>query len=304
MKFLVTGAKGQLGQAVCRYVESRGYELIAVGSNDLDITDAQAVHQQLEQYRPDFLINCAAYTAVDKAESEQALCHSINADGPENLAASCQKLDIKLLHVSTDYVFDGNSSRPYSESDPVNPLGVYGRSKWLGEENVRRLCPRHIIVRVSWVFGPDGNNFMKTMLRLAKEKSELKVVDDQLGCPSYTGDIARVLVGVAEQLDCDATDHLWGTYHYCGSDTTSWHRFAQVIIQEARRFTPIKVDKVLPITTDEFPTTATRPQNSSLYCRKILNNFGIKQRPWRQGVMETLKSLYPQESGVVSEKAS
>ena len=292
MKLLVVGATGQVGQATAAFGIEREYEVVGLGSKELDITQSEQVKQVIGEHQPDFVINCAAYTAVDKAEDDREACLRINTDGPANLASACSELDIPLIHLSTDYVFDGEKTAAYKETDDVKPLGVYGESKWQGEELVRQLCPNHIILRISWVFGPFGHNFMKTMLRLGAERQELSVVADQYGAPTYTGDIARVVVAIAEQLHCQVSDDLWGTYHYCGTDVTTWHRFAKVIFMEAKGFVDLQVDQVHEITTDEYPTPVTRPKNSALDCHKILYAFGIKQRPWRSGIMATLKHLY------------
>lgn len=216
MRIAVIGAKGQVGWELARRAPLLGHEALAWDMAELDITDAVAVDRALAVSGADAVINAAAYTAVDKAEQEPELAFAVNRDGPAHLAAACNRLHIPLLHISTDYVYDGNKPNPYVEDDPVAPLGVYGQSKAEGDDAVLRLLPRHLILRVSWVFGIHGHNFVKTMLRLAQEREELRVVADQFGCPTYAGDIADTLLELAGRTaEIDASG-AWGTYHYCG----------------------------------------------------------------------------------------
>ena len=289
MRIVLTGANGQVGWEIARL--ARDHELLALDHAALDITDAGAVRRTLEESQGEVVINAAAYTAVDKAEQEPEQAFAVNRDGPQQLAAGCHSLGIPLLHLSTDYVFDGTQSRPYQEEDPVAPLGVYGRSKWEGEVAVRQIHAAHLILRVSWVFDEHGHNFVKTILRLAREREQLRVVADQYGCPTYAAAIARVLLSLAEQVATgDQRDH-WGTYHYCGTPATTWYGFAQAIVDIARTYEPLQVQELVPITTAEYPTPARRPANSVLDCSRLKERFGIATRPWQEGLAATLQAL-------------
>lgn len=290
MKILLTGANGQVGWEVARRAPALGQELIALDRCGLDISDAGAVAQILESSGADLVINAAAYTAVDRAEQEPELAYAVNRDGPACLAAACARLGIALLHLSTDYVFDGSKPGPYREADPVAPLGVYGGSKWAGEEAVRGVLAAHLILRVSWVFGPHGHNFVKTILRLARERDTLRVVADQHGCPTCAPDIADVLLALAGRIGA-GQELAWGTYHYCGAPATTWHGFAQAIVDLARAHEPLRVREVIPIATADYPTPAARPVNSVLECDRFTDCFGIVPRPWLAGLEMMLKSL-------------
>ncbi len=284
MKLLITGCKGQLGTELVRQAGSN--EIIPVDHDELDITDATAVASFVIGNRPDVIINAAAYTAVDQAETDRDLAFAVNRDGPANLAKGCAGLNIPLIHISTDYVFNGTKSGAYTEDDPIDPLGVYGESKAAGEEVVRSRCSRHIILRTSWVFSAHGNNFVKTMLRLGAERSELGVVADQKGCPTSAHELARVIYTV---LDHDAA---WGTYHCVQPEPTTWHGFARAIFDEARQQgMKLAVNVVKPIETSDYPTAAARPENSVLYCNRIRESFAIKIKPWRESLAEAIKEL-------------
>jgi dTDP-4-dehydrorhamnose reductase len=285
---LLTGAGGQVGFEVQRLAREKGCPLIALTRSQLDIGDAAAVETVIAQVQPGLVINGAAYTAVDKAEQEVEAAMRANRQGPANLAAACHARGIPLLHLSTDYVFDGNKTGAYREDDPVAPSGVYGQSKWEGEEAVRAGLARHLIIRVSWVFGPHGNNFVKTMLRLAAERDELRVVADQRGCPTSATHIAEMLLGLAERIR-GGEDLAWGTYHYCGAPATTWHGFAETIITEACKLGLLgRAIPVHPITTDQYPTPARRPPNSVLDCRRIVETFGLQLRGWHEGLTAML----------------
>lgn len=291
MKILITGAKGQVGKELTFIANKKGFDVIAAGRADLDITEAQNVEEYISQCQPDIVINAAAHTAVDKAETEQDLAYAINRDGAENIALACSKLSIPLLHISTDYVFNGNQSDPYSENDTVSPLGVYGASKWQGEEAIRKNLDSHIILRVAWVFGAQGNNFVKTMLRLGKDRDELNVVADQFGGPSPAKNISKTLINLAEQYKNNKT-LTWGTYHYCGEPKTTWYDFATEIFTKAFEQGLLdKKVKVNPITTKEYPTPAKRPSNSMLDCTKIKTTFGIDMPEWKEALKQVLIEL-------------
>jgi dTDP-4-dehydrorhamnose reductase len=300
MKILVTGANGQVGWALTQQGSSQ-HEILALDHNGLDITDPIAVQKTVENNKPDVVINAAAYTAVDKAEQEPELAFAVNRDGPRHLATACAHVQIPLVHISTDYVFDGRKTDPYREDDPIAPLGVYGRSKWEGEEVVRQNLPIHIILRVSWVFGDHGHNFVKTMLRLAREREQLRVVADQHGCPTYAGQIAAVLLNLAEQSaprkrrsgqQTEPVRAHWGTYHYSGAPATTWHGFAEAIIAKARAYETLSVNDVVPITTEDFPTPAVRPANSMLDGSLLKERFDIDPGNWQAGLETMLQALY------------
>ncbi|ATX81415.1 dTDP-4-dehydrorhamnose reductase [Mariprofundus ferrinatatus] len=285
MKLLITGAKGQLGSELVRLGSS--HELFAVDYDQLDITDANAVINCINNFKPDAVINAAAYTAVDRAESDVEAAFAVNRDGPTNLARACGQSDIPLIHVSTDYVFDGSAQRAYIESDTVSPLGVYGQSKLAGEDAVRNLCRKHLILRTSWVFSPHGNNFVKTMLRLGAEREGLGVVADQFGKPTSAAEIARLIL---ETLP--AAEGKWGTYHLAQPDRISWFGFAEAIFSEARRQgMELKVREVNAISTSDYPTPAKRPSNSELNCERLESVFGVSIRPWQKSLAEVIKEL-------------
>jgi dTDP-4-dehydrorhamnose reductase len=290
MKILVTGAAGQVGWEIARRGADLGHEMAALDRSQLDICDAEAVNRVLESSAADLVINAAAYTAVDRAEQEPQLAYSVNREGPLNLAASCAWLGIPLFHLSTDYVFDGSKREPYREDDPVAPLGVYGRSKWEGEEAIRQRLTAHLILRVSWVFGPHGHNFVKTLLRLARERETVRVVADQYGCPTYAGAIADALLVLAGRIG--AGQRLsWGTYHYCGLPATTWYGFAQAIVEIALTHQPLRVREVIPIATEDYPTPAVRPASSILDCGRFAAGFGLLPHPWLTGLEVTLQAL-------------
>lgn len=292
MRLAIVGAKGQVGWELVRRAPMFGHEVLAWDVDELDITDAAAVDRTLATSGADAVINAAAYTAVDRAEQEPTLAFAVNHDGPVHLATACARLNIPLLHISTDYVFDGTKTNPYTEDDPAAPLGVYGQSKWEGDEAVRRLLPRHLILRVSWVFGIHGHNFVKTILRLAREREELRVVADQHGCPTYAGDIADVLLELAGRVgEIDAND-TWGVYHYCGEPATTWHGFASAIVERAELDEKLKVRTVTVITTADYPTPAARPANSVLDCARLTARFSIHPASWREGLATMLFALH------------
>jgi len=292
MKIVVTGSRGMLAQDLLARLERGGFAVIGLDLPELDITRSQEVFAQLNTIRPALVINCAAYTAVDKAESEPAVTFAVNRDGSANLAEPCRCLDIPLLHLSTDYVFDGKAKRPYREDDPTNPLGVYGQSKLEGEEAIRTRLAEHLIVRTSWLYGMHGQNFVKTILRLAKERKKLRVVSDQYGCPTWTGDLAEALVAMAGQIHENRKSIQWGTYHFCGAGTTTWYEFAKAIVEEARVREKLRTSRVVAISTSDYPTAAQRPRCSVLDCSKIREVFHISATAWKEGLEGVLDELY------------
>ncbi|HEV8678374.1 MAG TPA: dTDP-4-dehydrorhamnose reductase [Stellaceae bacterium] len=289
MKLLVLGAGGQVGRELCRRAWPANYSIAAFDHAGLDITHRAAVIAAIAGARPDIVVNAAAYTAVDRAESEREAAWASNCAGPGNLAAACRDMAIPLVHLSTDYVFDGSKRGPYREEDPVKPLGVYGQSKEAGERAVREVLAEHVILRTAWVYSVHGHNFVKTMLRLAAERPVLRVVADQIGSPTGAADIAAAIGTVAAQIA--AGNKRWGTYHFAGGGSVSWHGFAEAIFELAVpwRGPPPRVEA---ITTADYPTPARRPANSMLDCRRIGEALGIVPRPWREALAETVRELY------------
>lgn len=289
---LILGHQGMLGRELVRYFKAADFNVVGRGRPEVDITEASSIERVLKTNEPALLINAAAYTAVDRAESEAEAAFRVNGQAPAHLAAACQAADIPVIHFSTDYVFDGQSTRPYGEDDRVKPLGIYGQSKWQGEVAIRQRHPKHLIIRTAWLYGHYGPNFVATILRLARERHELRVVDDQHGSPTWTGDIANALVTICQRLLQPDRPQPWGTYHLCGGGQTTWHAFAQAILEEARPYEPFVAQCVRPIPTAEYPTPAQRPANSVLNCGKIQAAFDITLRPWQAGLHDYMNLLY------------
>ena len=282
---LITGAGGQVADelAACR----TKHDLFALDIEQLDITDAKQVETVFADRHPDLVINAAAYTQVDLAEQEADLAFAVNRDGVANLADACVAAGIPLLHLSTDYVFDGSLERAYREDDPISPLGVYGESKAAGDIALRERLEKHVILRTSWVFSATGNNFVKTMLRLGRERSELGIVDDQRGCPTSARSIAGALLQIADVcLQGDAP--AWGTYHFCNRPPTTWYGFARSIFAQAEGYDDLELK---PIATADYPTPARRPANSVLDCTAIEASFGIGQTSWERELAAVLEQL-------------
>ncbi len=290
MKIMVTGANGQVGQELIICGIRKGFEVLALDRAALDITDPPSVERELSQSGLSFVINAAAYTAVDQAELEPELAFSVNRDGPAYLAVACNKAGIPLIHISTDYVFDGEKEGPYRETDPVSPLTVYGKSKAAGEAEIRNLLREHIIVRTSWVYGLHGQNFVKTMLRLGRENESVRVVADQCGCPTSAADLAEAILLIITKLRRNGVND-WGTYHYCGKGVTNWHAFAEEIFRLARRHISLKVEKVDSISTAAYFTLAKRPVNSVLDCSLIERTFGIGPKPWSDSLARMISGF-------------
>jgi len=281
MKILVTGANGQVGYCLRQQLHLTAIPFKAVTREQLDITNADAVAQYIDEYQPTIVINAAAHTAVDKAESDQENALRINRDGAANLAQASASLGAAIFHISTDYVYSGDSDRPYCEDDATAPQGVYGHSKLNGEIAVAQANPKHIILRTAWVFGEHGNNFVKTMIRLGRTRDSLGIVADQQGGPTYAGDIASALIEIARQY-ANTGNVSWGIYHYSGMPHTNWYEFARAIFQQVENAGIY--DKPIPIlnaiNTADYPTPAKRPANSRLDCRKIQSTFGIVPSDW------------------------
>lgn len=279
MRVLVTGVKGQLGHDVVLELEKRGMEAIGVDVDEMDVTDASEVDRVIKEAAPDAVIHCAAYTAVDAAEDNEATCRRVNADGPRNIAKVCRDLDVKMLQVSTDYVFSGQGERPWEPEDEKEPQSVYGQTKYEGELAVQELLEKYFIVRIAWVFGIHGQNFVKTMLRLAETHDTLRVVNDQFGSPTYTHDLARLLV------DMILTDK-YGVYHATNEGDCSWYEFACAIFKEA----DLSVN-VIPVTTEEYGARAKRPANSRMNKDK-LTQMGFERLPaWQDALRRYLQEL-------------
>lgn len=279
MKIIVTGVKGQLGFDVLNELNHRNYkQVMGIDIADLDITNQQAVHDFFVIHKPTTIIHCAAYTAVDKAEDESDLCMKVNIKGTQYLVQEAQKYNAKFVYISTDYVFDGEKQEPYETFDIPNPKSVYGNSKYLGELEVQKLI-EHFIVRISWVFGKNGFNFVRTMLRLGNEKDSLRVVNDQFGSPTYTYDLARLIVDLIES-------NKYGVYHATNEGTCTWYEFTKEIFHLANIKTP-----VYPITTSEYPTKAIRPLNSVMSKAKLDEN-GFQRLPhWKDALKRYLKEI-------------
>jgi dTDP-4-dehydrorhamnose reductase len=288
MKILVFGAGGQIGREVCRAAWPPRYAILPLDRKAVDITKSAAVSAMLDRETPDLAINLAAFTAVDRAESEPEAAWAVNCAGAAHIAAACDESATPLIHLSTDYVFDGRKTEPYREEDAVGPLGVYGRSKEAGERAVRAAAARHVILRTAWVFGAYGANFVKTMLRLAAQRPVLRVVADQRGCPTAAADIAAALIVIAEYIE--RSEAKWGTYHFVGAGAASWHGFAEAIFDLAAPQLAAR-PQVEPISTDQYPTPARRPMNSVLDCRKIAEAFGIRPPPWRAGLASVVREV-------------
>jgi dTDP-4-dehydrorhamnose reductase len=278
MVILVTGASGQLGQAI-QFIASNypDCEFIFASSQDLDITNEERVNHFFDTNKIDFCINAAAYTAVDKAESEIEKAESINIVGPKNLAVACKKNKAKLIHISTDFVFDGSSNKPYSEIDVTNPLGIYGKTKLDGEQAVIDNTNEYFIIRTSWVYSQFGNNFMKTMLRLASERDSLNIVSDQIGSPTNAVDLAKALLSIIQ-----SNSSKYGIYNFSNEGIASWYDFATEIF----RINKVVIN-VNPIPTEAFPTPAKRPKYSLLDKSKIKNTFGIEIKTWQESLLQT-----------------
>ena len=301
-KILLFGANGQVGHALAPLLAGLG-EVVACTRADVDLSDraalAGAIGALVDRERPAIVVNAAAYTAVDRAESEPDLAETVNAIAPGAMAQAARDAGACLVHFSTDYVFDGEKAGPYVESDPTNPLSVYGATKLRGEQAIAHACARHLILRTSWVFGAHGGNFLKTMLKLAQERDSLRVVADQIGAPTGAALLARsTLTMLGAVVGCLATDPRWGVYHLVAGGETSWHGYARYVIAKARDMGwPIRVadDAIAPISTADYPVAARRPANSRLDTARIRAAFGLEIPDWKAGVDEVLSALQCQQ---------
>jgi len=290
MKILLTGANGQLGREV---IELGGSAVVPFSKAALDITNAQQLEAAVKQTKPHLIINAAAYTAVDKAEQDIEKAFAINRDGVRNLAQVCKHYDLPLIHVSTDYVFNGSKSSAYVEEDACAPLNIYGASKAEGERILQEEWEKHLIIRTSWVFGKYGANFVKTVLKLALKQPELRIVQDQQGCPTAAQDLAQTLIDLAGRLSQDRAS--WGVFHYCGEGSTTWYEFAQQIMQAGKDLFPFKAQSIHAIMSSEFPAPARRPKNSVLSTMKIEKIYGIKPQDWRISLQEVINYIHKKD---------
>jgi dTDP-4-dehydrorhamnose reductase len=282
MKVLVTGANGQLGYDVIKRLDSEGIQYLGTDRYSLDITNKEKVKRIIDDYNPDVVVHCAAYTAVDKAEDEREQCHSVNVLGTKNIVTACKQTNSKMVYISTDYVFDGERNKSFEVTDKTNPINYYGQTKREGELEVQNQLDKYFIVRISWVFGSRGNNFVKTMLRLGKDRDEITVVADQIGSPTYTYDLAKLLV---EMIRTEK----YGIYHATNEGYCSWYDFACEIFEQAGISVAVK-----PIKTKDYPTKAKRPVNSRL-SKKSLSVFRISKLPqWKEALSNFLIEEYNQ----------
>lgn len=289
MNILLFGSEGQLGQEILIQA-GPGNRVVAPKQADLDLASPEAISAAVVAEPWDIVVNAAAYTAVDRAEQDRDTAFAINATAPQKIAEAAARQSVPLLHVSTDYVFDGLKGTPYRPDDPVSPLGVYGASKEAGEQAVRAANPRHVILRTAWLYSPFGANFVKTMLRLAAERDTLRVVDDQRGCPTAAADLAAACLAVAARLTADPTGAPYGTYHFTNAGETTWCGFARAIFETAGPRLA-KIPQVVPITTADYPTPARRPVDSRLDCTATIARFGVVQPEWRTALAATLDRL-------------
>lgn len=294
-KILITGCKGQVGMSLVKSLKSLNEPtyIIKTDRENFDITNWKVVKKFLCDSKPDFVINAAAYTAVDKAEIEQDMAYQVNVIGPKNLANACEIINCSLIHISTDYVYSGNSSSPYVENDLVSPINFYGKSKFLGEEYVRNICERHIIIRTAWVFSESDKNFVNSILDQAKTKGHLKIVSDQVGGPTSARGISNTITKIIKKtINKTSKSEIWGTYNYSGYPFVTWHQFACEIIKLALKEgfldSNITID---PISSEELSMLAKRPANSRLDCAKISNVFGIKPDDWKSQLLSVINNF-------------
>ena len=291
MRVLVIGRTGQIATELLPRLAAAGHDAAALEPPEFDLTDAGQVAAAFGRHRPEAVVNCAAYTAVDRAEEERDLAFAVNATGPRLLGEAAAEAGIPVVHYSTDYVFDGSKAEPYTEADPPNPVGVYGASKLAGEQALHRAQPRAVTLRTAWVCSPHGNNFVKTMLRFGRERPEMRVVADQHGAPTFAADLAAAAVALLPRLAAaPAGDPVFGVTHLTGTPYTTWHGFAEAIFAGAARRGQ-KAPQLTAITTAEYPTKARRPANSRLDCTRAARVLGLPPQDWREGLERCLDAL-------------
>ena len=279
-----------LAQELLGCFRAAEFDVVCKGRPEIDLCQPDTIREVPPHDQPSVIINAAGYTAVDHAESHPEQAFATNRDGVQCLVESAHRFGIPLIHLSTDFVFDGKSPRPYREDDPASPLGVYGQSKWEGEEAVRQCHPQHVILRTAWLYSLYGQNFLKTILVRAKQNQELRIVNDQWGCPTWAQDVASALVVITQKIR-DAKDVQWGTYHFCGSGETTWYGFAQAIIKQAQEISPFQAKRIIPIATEDYSTLVKRPAYSVLDCSKIHQSFGLRSPQWHDSLGHCLKEL-------------
>jgi dTDP-4-dehydrorhamnose reductase len=289
---LLIGSNGQVGSYLFQVLTQIG-NIIPITRKDVDLAEPESLRKVIRECQPQIIINAAAYTAVDKAQSEPQLANAINGTAPAVMAQEAERLGAYLIHISTDYVFDGNSSRPYSETDVTNPVSAYGTSKLAGEQAIQQICNRYLILRTAWVYGSLGkSNFVKTMLRLGRDREEIRVVADQIGTPTSAQNIASAIASLISLIQTNTVPSLTGIYHYTNSGAASWYDFAHAIFEEAQIVGfPLQIQQVIPITTPEYPTPAIRPAYSVLACQKISTLLGTYPPHWRQSLRVILKEM-------------
>ncbi len=290
MRVLVTGREGQLARGLLEAADRANVQVVSVGRPELDLADQNSVTAAVARARPDVVVNAAAYTAVDRAETEPAVAHAVNAVGAGHVAEACAANAIPIVHISTDYVFDGTKDDPYREDDPTAPINVYGRTKLEGEQRVANACERHLILRTAWVHSPWGANFVKTMLRLAAGQPAINVVDDQKGSPTYAPDLARIVLAIAARIAAEPAGARWGVYHATGGGETTWFGFAREVFRCAAD-QGLAVADVTAIATLAYPTAAQRPANSRLNCGRLRRAFDLELLDWRVGVQDCVARL-------------
>ncbi|MEM9243616.1 MAG: dTDP-4-dehydrorhamnose reductase [Pseudomonadota bacterium] len=296
MKLLITGADGQLAWDLAQQVKimastESAFSFVALNKQQLNICEPDSVKMAMQQYQPDIVINTAAYTAVDAAEQHRNQAFAVNQHGAAVIAQACAEADVPLIHMSTDYVFDGLGHHAYCENDTPRPINTYGESKWQGERGIMNSMSNYIILRVSGVFGVHGHNFVKTMIKLGQAQRQIQVIDDQITCPTPAGDIADVILNIAKKMMTSPEKSLYGIYHYCSNPPVSWYRFAQAIFAEMRLLQKPCTQDVKPISHVDYRTAAKRPLHSVLDCTKIERCFNIQQVPWQIGLKSLIREL-------------
>lgn len=290
-KLLIIGADSQIGHFLSLAAEKDPfYDQVPLTDAELDTSDRSRLQQVLDQVQPEYVINTSGYNDVDQAERDPDACYRQNTAAVKTLAEVCAERNISVVHLSSDYVFDGHYASGYAEDDDATPLGVYGDSKWQGEEALRNALERHLILRVSWVFSPVGDNYMQRTLRQAREQAVISAADDRRGCPTSAADIARVIIAMLKQVHNGAD--AWGTYHYCGAEVTSRYGFSEAVLAAAGQFEEFQAQEIRAVPSKEYGTDTERPASSVLVCKKLLNAFGIRQIPWRHELINVVQTLY------------
>ena len=293
IKLLVTGASSQVGSALCARALNAGISVVWFDDSILSSLQLKSIQTSIASYKPDYVVNTVSYSVVDLAQGNPQKNHVANHDVAMVLAQACHGLDLPLLHLSSDYVFNGDQRVPYKEDSYTAPVNRFGEAKLAAEQAIKKHCPQHIVLRVGWIFSAKGNNFVLRTLRQLQEKHHVKAVSDQQGCPTYASDVARVLIAIIQQLECDI--NVWGTYHYSGAEVTTWKGFAEAILAAAKKHGLTQVETIDAVTSLEWPANAPRPAYSVLDCTKTLSTFGIRQRPWRSGLVKVIDQVFSPE---------